>query len=192
MSNLTEELGPMALRILLTALGTLLSIAARMIEGVRAAITRNLVIGIETEDGIAHRFIFRDRTVTSASGRALAADCVLRFHSGSQALSMLLSPQALSRLYAGLLDGSITIEGNPFQALWFYDLTQWVAPLARRPSWTMPPGAYTEPSLAAPWAARVPREPVAAALDPSWVDAARQRAKLKMTRVCAGEPTLEF
>jgi hypothetical protein len=182
----------MALRILLTALGTLLSIAARMIEGVRAAITRNLVIGIETEDGIAHRFIFRDRTVTSASGRSLAADCILRFRSASQAFSTLLSPQALSHLYAGLLDGSITIEGNPFQALWFYDLTQWIAPMARRPSWTTPPGAYAAPNTTMPSAARITREPVAAELDPTWVDAVRQRAKLKMTRVCAGEPTLEF
>jgi hypothetical protein len=43
-----------------------------------------------------------------------------------------------------------------------------------------------------PWAARITREPVATELDPTWENAARQRAKLKMMRVVAGEPTLEF
>jgi hypothetical protein len=182
----------MALRILLAALGMLLSIASRALGSTRAAITRDIVVGIETKDGVAHRFIFRDRTMTSASGSAPAADCVLRFATSSQALATLLSRHAVTRLYEGLLDGSVTIEGNPFQVLWFYDLTQWVVPLAARPSWTAPPGAYTAPSTTVPWAERITREPVATELDPTWEDAARQRAKLKMMRVATGEPTLEF
>jgi hypothetical protein len=98
----------------------------------------------------------------------------------------------MSRLYEGSLEGTITIEGNPFHALWFYDLTQWVAPLAARPSWATPPGAYVAPSTTVPWAARITREPVATELDPKWADAARQRERLKMMRVVAGEPTLDF
>jgi hypothetical protein len=182
----------MALRILLAALSTLLSIASRALGSMRAAITRDIVVGIETNDGVAHRFIFRDRTMTSASGSTPAADCVLRFATSSQALTTLLSRHTVSRLYEGLLDGSVTINGNPFHVLWFYDLTQWVVPLAAHPSWATPPGAYKAPSTTVPWAARITREPVATELDPAWPDAAHQRAKLRMMRVVAGEPTLEF
>jgi hypothetical protein len=182
----------MALSILLAALGTFLSIASRARGSIRAAITRDIVVGIETKDGVSHRFIFRNRTMTSASGSAPPADCVLRFATSSQALATLLSRHTVTRLYEALLDGSVTIEGNPFRVLWFYDLTQWVVPLAARPSWTTPPGAYKVPSTTVPWAARISREPVATELDPTWQDAARQRAKLKMMRVVAGEPTLEF
>jgi hypothetical protein len=160
--------------------------------GVCAAITRDLVIGIETKDGVAHRFIFRDRAMTSVSGSKPGADCVLRFATSIQALATLLSRHAIARLYQGLLDGTITIEGNPFHVLWFYDLTQRVVPLAARPAWTTPPGAYIVPSTTAPWSASITREPVALELDPAWQDAARQRAKLKMMRVVAGEPTLKF
>jgi len=45
----------MALRLLLAGLGMLLSAASRTIGGMRAAITRDLVIAIETGDGVAHR-----------------------------------------------------------------------------------------------------------------------------------------
>ena len=158
----------------------------------RAAITRDVVIAIETNDGVAHRFVFKDRAMTSASGAEPKADCTLRFATQGQAIAMLTSRRATSLLYAGLLDGSITIEGNPFVSMWFYDLTQWVIPLAERPQWTTPPSAYTMPNTAAPWASRITREPVADDLDPAWQDAARERAKLKMMRVAAGEPTLEF
>jgi hypothetical protein len=182
----------MALRILLTLLGALLSIASRFVSGMRAAITRDLTIAIETGEGIAHHFAFRDRVITSASGRGTAPDCVLRFATSSQALAALTSRHASHLIYQGLLEGTITIEGNPFHAMWFSDLTQWVVPLAARPSWSTPPGAYTEPSTTAPWAARITREPVATELDPGWAGAAEQRAKLRMSRVAAGEPTLEF
>ena len=182
----------MALRVLLTVLGILLAIASRFSTGMRAAITRDLVIGIDTADGVAHRFVFEDRAVTSMSGTEPKADCTLRFATQSQALAVLTSRRATSLLYAGLLDGSIAIDGNPFLSMWFYDLTQYAVPLAERPSWTTPPAAYTKPSTSATWAARVTREPVATELDPAWRDAAAQRAKLKMMRVVAGEPTLEF
>ena len=182
----------MALKILLALLARLLSAAASLVAGLRAAITRDLVIAIETGDGVAYRFVFRDRAVSGTSGREPAADCVIRFATAGQALAALTSRNAMSRLYAGALDGTVAIEGNPFHAMWFYDLTQWVIPLAARPAWTTPPGAYTQPSTTAAWAARVTREPVATDLDPKWENAARQRARLKMMRVAAGEPALLF
>ena len=182
----------MALRILLGLLGALLSIASRVSTGVRAAITRDMVVEIATGDGVAHHYVFRDRGVTSHAGSAPSPDCVLRFATASQALAILLSRQAIHKLYQGLVDGSITVQGNPFHALWFYDLTQWVVPLAQRTSWATPPGAYKAPSTTAPWASRITREPVATELDPSAEGAVRRRATLKMMRVAAGEPTLEF
>ncbi len=184
--------GIMALRLLLAVLGALLSAASRRISGMRAAITRDLVIGIETGDGVAHRFVFRARAMTSRSGREPSADCTIRFADSRQALTALASRNAMSRIYDGALDGTVGIEGNPFHAMWFYDLTQWVVPLAARPAWSTPPGAYVEPNTIAAWAKRITREPVAAELDPQWEDAARNRAKLKMMRVVAGEPALRY
>src|SRR5262249_50600454 len=182
----------MVLRILLTVLGALLSVASYALAGMRAAITRDMVVGIETMDGVAHRFVFRNRMISSTSGSEPKADCVIRFATSSQAFATLTARNATSLLYQGYLDGTLEIEGNPFHALWFYDLTQWVAPLAARPSWSTPPGAYTTPSTTASWAARITREPVASELDSKWKSAAQSRAKLKMMRVAAGEPTLEF
>jgi hypothetical protein len=184
--------GVMALRLLLAVLGTLLSAASRRIGGIRAAITRDLVIGIETGDGVAHRLVFRARAMTSRSGGVPAADCTIRFANSRQALAALTSRNAMSRIYGGVLDGTVGIEGNPFHAMWFYDLTQWVVPLAARPTWSTPPGAYVEPNTIAAWAKRVTREPAAAELDPKWEGAARNRAKLKMMRVVAGEPALRY
>jgi hypothetical protein len=184
--------GVMALRLLLAVLGALLSAASRSIDGMRAAITRDLVIGIETGDGVAQRFVFRARTMRSESGREASADCTIRFASSRQALAALASRSAMSRIYEGVLDGTVRIDGNPFHAMWFYDLTQWVVPLAARPAWSTPPGAYVEPNTIAAWAKRITREPVAAELDPKWEGAARNRAKLKMMRVVAGEPALRY
>ena len=182
----------MALRLLLAVLGTLLSAASRRIGGMRAAITRDLVIGIETDDGVAHRFVFRARAMTSRSGREPTADCTIRFASSRQALAALTSRYAMSRIYGGALDGTVRIDGNPFHAMWFYDLTQWVVPLAARPAWSTPLGAYVQPNRTAAWAKRITREPAAAELDPNWENAARNRAKLKMMRVVAGEPALRY
>jgi hypothetical protein len=182
----------MALRLLLAVLGMLMSAASRTIAGMRAAITRDLVIGIETGEGVAHRFMFRAGGMTSRSGREPAADCTIRFANARQALATLISRNAMSRIYDGVLDGTVTIEGNPFHAMWFYDLTQWVVPLAARPVWSTPPDAYVVPNTTAAWAKRIIREPVAAELDSKWEDAARNRAKLKMMRVVAGESALRF
>jgi len=181
-----------ALRILLSVLGALLSVGSRAIAGMRAAITRDLVIGIETGDGVAHRFVFRDRSISSISGREPSADCTIRFATASQAFGALTSRTAIGRIYGGVLDGSVEIEGNAFHAMWFYDLTQWVVPIAARPAWSTPPDAYVRPNTTSEWSKRIVREPVAGELDPALRDAARSRAKLKMMRVVAGEPALLF
>jgi hypothetical protein len=182
----------MALRALLTLMGALLAIASRASTGIRRAITRDLVIEISTDDGVAHHFVFRDRLASGHSGKAPAADSALRFATASQAVRTLLARHPVSQLVAGLLDVTVSVRGNPFHVLWFAELAQQIVPTAARVRWATPPGAYVapDPSLAA--ANRITREPACAALDPAWTEAARAREKLVMMRVAAGEPAKEF
>jgi len=182
----------MALRILLALMGGLLAIASRTRTSFRRAITRDLVVEIATDDGVAHHFVFRDRYVSSRPGYAAAADCALRFATAAHAIRALTSRRSISHLVAGMLDGTVSIRGNPFVLMWFSDLTQRVVPIAARTRWATPPGAYVAPSTTAAGAARITREPAAGELDPSWDGAIRNRAKLTMMRVAAGEPTKEF
>jgi hypothetical protein len=182
----------MALRMLLAVMGALLAMASRMSARFRLPITRDLVVEIATDDGVAQHYAFRNRLVSSHAEKAGKADCRLRFATAAQGIRTLTSRQPVSHLVAGLLDGTVSIEGNPFHLLWFSDLTQRVAPIAATVRWETPPGAYLAPSTTIAAAKRITREPAAAELDPAWQSAARSRAKLTMMRVAAGEPTLEF
>ena len=182
----------MALRILLAVLGTLFTLWSRLSPSFRRAITRDLVFEISSGDGVARHFVFRDRRVSSHVGKAPTADCVLGFATASQGFRTFVSRHTVTRLIDGLTSGTITLQGNAFRLLWFYELSQRLVPLAGKVGWGTPPDAYRAPSTDAPWARRVTREPVAIALDPAWEAAVRQRAKLKMMRVAGGEPTLEF
>lgn len=182
----------MLFRILLALVGTLLTIASRTRESFRVAVTRDLVLEISSRDGVAHHFVFRDRRVSSRSGKADAPDYTLEFATAKQGFETFLSRSAITRLYTGILDGTIVTRGNAFHLLWFYDLTQRVVPLAKPVHWGTPPGAYTKPNTVAGWTKRVTREPVATELDANWTGAVQQRAKLLMMRVAAGEPTKEF
>jgi hypothetical protein len=180
------------LRILLTMIGTLLAIASRASAGFRRAITRDLVIEIATDGGVAHHFVFRDRLASGRAGSAAAPDCVLRFATASQAVRTLLARHNVSHLVAGLLDGTVSIRGNPFHLLWFADLAQQIVPTAARLRWATPPGRYVAHDPTLPAAKRITREPAVSALDPAWTEAARAREKLVMMRVAAGEPAKEF
>ena len=182
----------MALQGLLSIAGFLLAVASRSSSSFRQAITRDLVVEISSDDGVARHFVFRDRAVSSHSGNARSPDCALRFASAWQGAQAFLSRHAFNHIYAGLLNGTVRTEGNPSHLLWFSDLTQRVIPLAERVDWGTPPGAYVAPSDTVPWAKRITREPEAVELDPAWEPAVRQRAKLRMMRVAAGEPTIEF
>ena len=180
------------LRVLLAVMGSLLAIASRTSAGFRRAITRDLVIEIATDDGVAHHFVFRGGRASSHAGRAAAADCVLRFATASQAVRTLLARHTVSHLVAGLLDGTVSVRGNPFHLLWFADLAQQIVPTAARLRWSTPPNAYVAPNPALAAAKRITREPAVSALDPGWTEAARAREKLVMIRVAAGEPSKEF
>lgn len=182
----------MALRMLLALMGGLLALAGRTRASFRRAITRDLVVEIATDDGVAHHYVFRDRRVRSHTGKAPAPDCALRFATAAQGARALTARHTVSHLVAGLLDGTVSIRGNPLHLMWFSDLTQRVVPSGAKARWGTPPGAYVAPSTTVAAAKRITREPPAAALDPQWEGAVRNRAKLTMMRVAAGEPTKEF
>ena len=182
----------MVLRILLALMGGLLALASRTRASVRQAITRDLVVEIASDDGVAHHYVFRDRRVWSRAGKAPAPDCALRFATAAQGARALTSRHTVTHLVAGLLEGTVSIRGNPLLLNWFADLTQRVVPNGATVRWGTPPGAYVAPSDTVAAAERITREPPAAALDPQWQGAVRNRAKLTMMRVAAGEPTKEF
>ena len=182
----------MSLRVLLALLGFLLAIASRTSSRLRQAITRELVVEISGGEGVARHFAFRNRVISSQAGRARAPDCALRFASARLGVRAFLSRHPFTYIYKGLLDGTVQLQGNPMLLLWFYDLTQRVFPLAESVSWDTPPRAYVAPSDTVLWANRITREAAAVELDQDWEPAVRQRAKLRMMRVAAGESTMEF
>jgi len=136
----------MLLRIVLAAIGGLLAIASRVSASFRQAVTRDLVVEITTDDGVAHHYAFRDRLVSSHPGKAAGADCSLRFATASQGCARFVSRHTVSHLVAGMQAGTVSIRGNAFHLLWFADLTQRVAPLAEKVRWGTPPHAYVAPS----------------------------------------------
>jgi len=182
----------MVLRILLALMGGLLALASRTSASFRRPITRDLVLEIATDDGVARHYVFRNRRVSSRAGKASASDCALRFATAAQGARALTSRHTVTHLVAGLLEGTVSIRGNPLLLNWFADLTQRVVPSGATVRWGTPPGAYVAPSDTVAAAERITREPPAAALDPQWQGAVRNRAKLTMMRVAAGEPTKEF
>src|SRR5262249_51408352 len=120
------------------------------------------------------------------------ADCTLRFATATQGLRALVSRHTVSHLVAGMHEGTVSVRGNAFHLLWFADLTQRVVPLAEKIDWGTPPNAYVKPSTTIAAAKRITGETAVRELDPSWEGAMQNRAKLKMWRVAAGEPTLAF
>src|SRR5262249_21359928 len=132
----------MALQVVLAVVGALLAIASRVSSAFRLALTRDLVIEIATDDGVAHHYAFLDRRVSSQSGKADHADCTLRFATATQGLRALVSRHTVSHLVAGMHEGTVSVRGNAFHLLWFADLTQRVVPLAEKIDWGTPPNAY--------------------------------------------------
>src|SRR2546423_1418576 len=60
----------MALRILLALMGGLLALASRTRASVRQAITRDLVVEIASDDGVAHHYVFPYRRVWRRPAKA--------------------------------------------------------------------------------------------------------------------------
>ena len=129
---------------------------------------------------------------TCRRGTPARADFTLTFTTAAQALRCLLSPSSVGKILNGILDRTIEHEGSLVLLLWFDGRVQQVAPLRepirRRVRF---PGAYVKPrqDIAS---ASITREPAQTVLDPGWDAARRQREKLVLVRVAAGEPPAEY
>ena len=183
----------MALRVLLWALGVLMASAGRRSDRFRRQLTRDVILEIVSDDGVARHYTVRNRRVISRSGRTNNSDCTLRFATATQGFSTLIARNANARMIEGLLDGSIRIEGRMPLLLWFQGLIQRVAPAApalRLPA--TPPDAYRTPSSSPEVSRFITREPAVSELDPEWTHAIAARRKLQMIRAAAGEPIPPF
>jgi hypothetical protein len=183
----------MALRILLAALGGLMAVASRWSDAFRRQLTRDVVVEIGSDDGIARHFVFRNRRASSRSGRATSPDCALRFATARQGFSILTAKEGPARLFDGLVDGSVAIEGNVALSSWFSGLVAAVVPGAPKLRLrATPPGAYVKPSSSPEVSQFITREPPERELDSSWTKAVEARKKLAMVRVAGGERPKPF
>jgi hypothetical protein len=173
----------LALRLLLVVLGGLMAAASRWSEAFRRQLTRDLVIEIRSDDGVARHFVFRNRRASSIGGRAEQPDLALRFATARQAFSVLTAKEGPARLLDGLLDGTIRLEGRTMLLGWFQGLVASVVPGASVPRFpATPPGAYVTPSSSEAVSRFITREPPERELDPSWTDAVAAREKLAALR----------
>lgn len=183
----------LALRALLVGAGLIMATASRLSPRFRAALSRDRTIAFETRDGVAHRFVVRGRMMSSGWGKTKRSDCRLVIATAAQALGIFLSRRGVGKLVAGIVDGSVSVEGDLYLLLWFDARLQSVLPIrepVRKPGRF--PDAYVTPHddvAAARW---ITRESPKAGLDSEWPEAWEQRRKLLMMRVAAGEPAPRF
>jgi len=171
----------------------MMTAASRWSPRFRAALSRDRTIVLETGDGVRHQFVVRGRAVSSGGTVISRPDCRIVIATAAQALAIFLSPWGVGRLLAGIVEGTVSVEGSLYLLLWFDARLQSVVPIRepiRRPDRF--PGAYVAPRNDIAVARWITREPPKSALDTDWVEAWTQRRKLLMMRVAAGEPAPEF
>jgi hypothetical protein len=184
----------LVLWVLLALVGRLMDAASRIDPVLRSCITRDTVFQISTEDGVARHWRFNGATrrVSSHPGRAADPDGSLRFANATVAVRTLLAsdPAAADEAVDA---GAMRIEGPASLALWFSGLTRRLAMIGRwRVRRQRLPHPYVEHDPATRAARYITVEPPQRELDPSWEAAWRQRAKLAVVRVPAGEPPQPF
>ena len=182
------------LRALLALVGRLMGAASRVDPVLRSCITRDTVFEISTEQGVAHHWRFDGVThrVSSHPGRAIDPDCAMRFADAAVALRTLVASKPAAADEA-IASGTLRIEGSAALGLWFSGLATRLTMLGRwRVRRTPLPGPYLRPDPSSRVARFITVEPAQRELDPGWEAAWRQRAKLAVVRVPAGEPPQEF
>ena len=183
----------LVLKALLVGAGVAMAVASRWSPRFRAALSRDRTIALETGDGVRHQFVVRGQAVSSSGSVVSRPDCRIVIATAAQALGIFLSPSGVGKLLAGIVDGTVSVEGSLYLLLWFDARLQSGRPIRepiRRPDRF--PGAYVVPRNDVAAARWITREPAKSALDAAWVDAWAQRRKLLMMRVAAGEPAPEF
>jgi hypothetical protein len=182
-----------ALHLVLVVLACAMSLASWGSSRFRAALSRNRVIALATKDGVAYHFVVTGRRIRGRRGKPSSADFTLTFTSSAQALGCLLSSASVGKVLNGILDRSIEHEGSLVLLLWFDGRVQQVAPLREPIRFRARfPGAYVAPRQDIAVASMIMREPAVETLDADWTAAWKQRNKLVMLRVAAGEPEAEF
>ncbi|MEE2775326.1 MAG: hypothetical protein VYE73_00960 [Acidobacteriota bacterium] len=162
-----------------------------------------MVIEISSADGAARHFIFAGRRATSRPGRVGSPsvdspsvdspDLSIRFPSAGVGVAALLAPDGPDRLFQGMLDGSIEMEGDRRLLLWFQGLVP--AAIPGFPAFHLPhtpPSPYVQPTANPEVNRRIVREPAVAELDRAQPDAWAAREKILMMRVAAGERPKPF
>lgn len=183
----------MALRLLLGLLGLTFSLVSRTRDSFRRQLSRDVVIEIASADGVARHFTFATRRATSRKGRAVSADLSIRFPTAWAGFLALLAPDGSDRLFQGMLDGSVEMNGDRRLLLWFQGLVP--AAIPGFPAFRLPrtpPSPYVRPTASAEVNRRIVREPAVAELDRAQTDAWTVREKSLMMRVAAGEPPKPF
>jgi hypothetical protein len=193
-SHRVEVLMGLVLRTLLLVVGRMMAAASRVDPVLRACITRDVVFEISSEDGVARhwRFDGAARRVSSQSGHAADPDCALRFADAAAAVRTLLTddPAAVEE---AIETGTLRIDGSALVADWFAGMIKRLTMIGRWRVERRPlphPYVHHDPSSRA--ARFLTVEPSEHELDPSWDAAWRQRAKLAVVRVPAGEPPKAF
>lgn len=180
--------------VLLRVLGRTMSFASKFHPSLRAQITRALTFQLSAGSRASQVWMFDapQRRIRSYPGRVDAPDCALHFHTSGQALRALTSSQTVSRVVAGMHDGSIQLHGSAFVLLWFHGLSRKFFKRGRNagPRRELPHRYLTSDS--ATWGSEnVIVEPPVERLDPEWTAAYRARATLHQIRSTTGEPVLE-
>jgi hypothetical protein len=181
----------LVLRVLLAFVGRLMAATSRVDPVLRSCITRDAVFEISTEDGVARHWRFDGAThrVCSHRSRADEPDCALRFTTAAVAVRSLLARNPVGAVYKAIDAGAMRIEGTPTLTLWFSGLTKHLTMMGRWRVRRRPlPHPYAQHDPSSRMARFITVEPPQRELDPSWVAAWKQRAKLAVVRVPAGEP----
>ena len=189
-----ESLMRLVLRVLLAVVGRLMAATSRVDPVLRSCITRDVVFEISTEGGVARHWRFEGAShrVSSHRGRIADPDCAIRFATAAVAVRTLVAGDPAAPDNA-IEAGTMRIHGSPSLAHWFAGLTKRLTMMgrwrvARRPL----PHPYVQHDPSNQMARFITVEPPQHELDPSWEAAWKQRAKLAVVRVPAGEPPQPF
>lgn len=174
---------------LLVVVGLMLTVASRFRRRLRGQITRDMLIEVSSDDGVARRFRLhgRSRTIRVEASGSETPEVALRFARARDGLRTLVSRHTVRHIVDGMNYGGTRIDGNPVLILWFHGLTRTVLPIGstRRPRHT-PPIEVRGPEHDAAWAQRITREPALKELDRDWDPAWQARAKLLQIRATDG------
>ena len=175
-------------------LGRGLEFASRHSASIRSQITRNLIVEISSDDGVARHWVFdgQQRRVSVRAGNAEAPDFAVRFASSGQALRHLTSPRVIDRIMRDRIHGAVRVEGSHLILFWFHGLMRKLVTggWAGRSQQALP-GAYIAHDPAANGNEKITIEPPVQQLDPDWAGAWQARAKLWIVRGTNGEPLRE-